>query len=85
MEAEELEKISSDYLKGFNEGYLLTEQIPDLAAQIAKAINASDRGQGFKDGREQLLLEKTKEKLLDKGKQTIEVEPDKSVDKELDI
>ncbi|UAY53181.1 hypothetical protein [Ferruginibacter albus] len=48
-----------EYQKGFNEGYLITKHLPDLADTISKAITASERSEGFKDGRNEFNLEKT--------------------------
>lgn len=84
MEPEESEKISAEYLTGFNQGYEMTGQLPDLADQVSKAFGESERGQGFRDGRGQMLLEQTKERLQDKGRSNEKAsEPDRSHD--LDI
>lgn len=66
MENEEFEKVSADYLNGFNEGYTLAEHMPDVAEKVSKALGDGDRAKGFQDGRGQLLLEKTQEKLAQK-------------------
>lgn len=85
MDQDEHEKISPDYLKGFNEGYIISEHMPELAGQLEKAVGESERGKGFREGREQLLLEQTKEKLQQKSKGLdISPEPERSRDHDLD-
>lgn len=59
------ENPSPDYLKGFNYGYMIAENIPDLAKQLATATGASDRFVGMKHGIEQYKLEQSKTKLPD--------------------
>ncbi len=56
----------ADYVKGFNEGYLLQQEMPTLADIMAKSLDniESERAMGFKDGREQLQ----KELGMDKSK-----------------
>lgn len=55
---EELEKPEPDYIKGFNEGYLLAEHMPELAAKLAPVLTETSRSQGIKDGFDQYALEK---------------------------
>lgn len=47
-----------DYVKGFNEGYLLSQHEPELAAQLSKAEGTSERLQGMKDGHKRFELER---------------------------
>lgn len=49
----------ADYVKGFNEGYLLQQEMPKLADIMAKSLDniESERAAGFKDGRQQHQLE----------------------------
>lgn len=49
-----------EYLKGFNEGYLISKHLPDLADKLAKANIQSERHAGFIDGRNQLNSEQDK-------------------------
>lgn len=56
---------SPDYTRGFNEGYILSEHMPDLADSLSKAVHESERGMGFKDGREQYVFEHEKERAPD--------------------
>lgn len=68
-----------DYQKGFNEGYLMKKHLPDLADKIVHAIDPSERGTGFRDGKAQCELEQKNDRYprwlrddrlsnLDKGK-----------------
>lgn len=50
---QEPEDPQPDFVKGFNEGYLLARQMPELAEKIAGAATQSERSQGFKSGLEQ--------------------------------
>ena len=56
----------AEYVKGFNEGYLLQQEMPKLADILAKSMEniESDRAAGFKDGRQQHQMELG----IDKGK-----------------
>lgn len=59
--AAELDDLSvdADYLKGFNEGYLLREAMPELAARLEKALDETTmRSAGFKNGYRQYELDK---------------------------
>jgi len=51
---------SPDFLKGFNEGYTIALNSPDLAAKLSNAFPETERGSGFKAGRAQFELEKEK-------------------------
>ena len=57
------ERPEPDYQKGFNEGYTLAKHAPELAEQLAKAVDAeSVRGAGLQAGRQQFIAEQTKER-----------------------
>jgi len=78
------------YIKGFNEGYIITKHMPELSDCVVQARNESPRLEGFRDGRKQLVLEKIAEQhktplLLktDKDKET-RAEPKKERDLEPD-
>jgi hypothetical protein len=77
---------SSEYIKGFNDGYVLAQEIPDLAKSLSKIETRSDRLSGFKDGKKQYILEKLHEqrdKLLDKSQSRNNAkEPDRTRDKD---
>ncbi len=51
-----------DFLKGFNEGYILSTHEPDLADKIAAALGETERAKGFKDGQKQYKDEVSKNK-----------------------
>ena len=51
-----------DYIKGFNEGYVLAKEQPDLAAKIAKALGDTERGKGFQGGQWQCKEEMDKDR-----------------------
>ena len=77
------------YQKGFNQGYVLTQHLPDLATQLANVKNTTPQIEGFQDGRNEFLLEKemgkdkTEEKPQSKFLQRDEpppVEPDREKD-----
>ena len=59
---EETETPHPDYVKGFNEGYILSKHMPELADKMPKDLSG-ERGQGFMQGRQQFLSEKEKDKL----------------------
>ncbi len=59
---EDIEPVDPEYLKGFNEGYLIKEHLPDLADRLADSIGDSMRSQGFKDGRVEMIREREKER-----------------------
>lgn len=60
---EEQNTISREYQKRFNEGYALAKYMPEVAETLAQSLKDNDRGQGFRDGRNQYLREQLKEKL----------------------
>ena len=60
---EENETPHPDYLKGFNEGYMIAKYMPDLSEQLAKTADDSIRIKAFKDGRKELILEQSRERL----------------------
>lgn len=54
-----------EYIKGFNEGYLISKNLPDLSNKLSKTDLSDSRGQGMRDGIEQFNLEKSFEKIPD--------------------
>ncbi len=54
---------SEEFVKGFNDGYLLAKHEPELVARLPVDLGSSERSKGFKAGKEQYLLEKSKERL----------------------
>ncbi|QMW05394.1 hypothetical protein [Spirosoma foliorum] len=57
MEEQEEDKVDPDYLRGFNEGYMLTQHNPELAETLASIDSEFIRLAGFKAGREQFQTE----------------------------
>lgn len=56
---------SADFVLGFNESYLLAQNMPELAEQLVKGINSnSERSMGFKKGYDQYVLENDKQHTL---------------------
>ncbi|UPT67666.1 MAG: hypothetical protein M0D57_03060 [Sphingobacteriales bacterium JAD_PAG50586_3] len=69
-----------EYLKGFNQGYLLAKEKPELMEQLAKVEDKSEQGQGLQDGYKEYLLERIKDKDIIPSKYTDKQktnEPDK--------
>lgn len=54
---EENETPHPDYLKGYNEGYMITKYLPELANKLPPSLGESLRGKGFADGKEQFFSE----------------------------
>jgi hypothetical protein len=48
----------AEYKKGFNQGYLIAQHLPDLATQLASVKNTTPQIEGFQDGRNEFLQEK---------------------------
>lgn len=51
-----------DYLKGFNEGYMMAKYMPELMKKMGNDLGSSERGMGFSDGRDEYASEKEKDK-----------------------
>jgi len=62
MEQELLHDPHPDYLKGFNEGYLIQQHMPQLAAIISRSLQSvnSERAAGIKAGSAQFQQEREK-------------------------
>lgn len=60
---EETDKVEPEYLKGFNEGYTISQYMPELAEKLAKIDSDFTRMVGFKDGRQQYQKEQAKDRL----------------------
>lgn len=77
---------SADYLKGFNEGYLLSKERPELAETIIKNVPGdTERLSGFADGHRQYEIEKDKTLSLDWIKDEAPGYDEKELNKDLDI
>ncbi len=72
------------YIKGFNEGYLITEHLPDLSDQIFSSLSDSERSKGFKDGRTQFITEQMQPNYPS-WLQTKQSDIDKEISKDIDI
>lgn len=60
---EEQDKVEPQYVKGFNEGYTISQHKPELAEKLANIESDFIRLVGFKAGREQYQQEQVKERL----------------------
>jgi len=59
----ENDKIDPDYLKGFNEGYLLAKHMPELTESLKTVKGDGIRLQALHDGRNQYISEQVRDKL----------------------
>lgn len=62
MEQEYEQEPKPDYTKGFNEGYIIAKEMPEVADQLSKVLGDSDRAKGFQSGRAQYMFEQNKER-----------------------
>ncbi|SDN09741.1 hypothetical protein [Siphonobacter aquaeclarae] len=53
------------YVRGFNDGYLFTKYLPELAEKLSQAEAKTPRMEGFADGRKEYLAEKARDKFPD--------------------
>ena len=79
---------SKDYVKGFNLGYELSKEKPELALSLIDKMPDTEKFEGFKDGWKQCTLEKTMEdkpKVLskDQGKE-VKDKDDRDIDQDKD-
>ncbi|PZR20506.1 MAG: hypothetical protein DI539_10670 [Flavobacterium psychrophilum] len=77
----------ADYQRGFNDGYILTQHKPELAAEISKIETETPRIEGMKDGRKQYALDLTREhrpKWMREDRFNTPAEPDKGKDMDLE-
>ena len=42
-----------DYIKSFNDGYLISKYRPELAEKLAESLKDTKNGEGFRDGKNQ--------------------------------
>ncbi|MVM32460.1 hypothetical protein GO755_20615 [Spirosoma sp. HMF4905] len=84
---EDNNKVEPDYLKGFNEGYVIAQSVPDLAEQLVKVQTDSQRMAGFKAGRDQYVTERMREHLPSwlKADRSIKEQESPSKSKDRDI
>lgn len=48
------------YQKGFNEGYIITQHLPELSDKLSQIKSTAPRVEGFIDGRKQFALEQVR-------------------------
>jgi hypothetical protein len=61
---EEYDTPDPEFVKGFNQGYLLAKHLPDLAEQLGQAVGSnSEHATGLQAGRDQLLSEQRRERF----------------------
>ena len=60
--AEQFDTPDPEFMKGFNEGYTIAKQLPDLSKQLGEINSETLRSQGFQLGREQYITEQKKER-----------------------
>lgn len=84
MENEEI--IDPNYQKGFNEGYLIAQHMPELAEQLSRATGESPRLTGIRDGRQEYMAEQIRSlrpsRLKDRYSGYDDAEPDKQTDRD---
>jgi hypothetical protein len=76
---------SPEYVEAFNASYQLMQQYSELATELSKSMGDTERGEGFKDGRDQYVLEKNDRLpkwLQNKDDIQRDIEPDR--DKNMD-
>lgn len=49
-----------DFIKGFNDGYLMAKHLPDLSKELSKSLSDTEQSKGFQSGIRQVFLEKIK-------------------------
>ena len=77
---------SDEYVKGFNEGYLIAKFNPDFSSKSISNMSQSDRNQGFNKGVMQYEVEKELDRSISKmfnrnrGAKYISKDKDKDID-----
>lgn len=56
---------AENYQQGFNEGYILAQHQPELSEKLAEVKGGGLRMEGFRDGREEWMQERLKDRLPD--------------------
>lgn len=86
---EEFDAPDPDFVKGFNEGYMLAKHLPDLAEQLGTTTGDTPRGSGIQAGRRQLFLEQEQERyptwLRGDYANRADAIPDKTPEKDKDV
>jgi len=60
---EKTAQIDPEYIKGYNDGYMIAQYEPELAEKLSKIEAVSPRILGMHQGREQFIKEQLKSKL----------------------
>lgn len=60
---EEKTENNPDFIKGFNDGYIIAQYEPELAEKLSKIEAVSPRIVGMQQGRQQFIKEQLKNKL----------------------
>lgn len=47
-----------DYIKSFNDGYLIAKELPELSKELVKSLSDTEQSKGFEAGVRQVFLEK---------------------------
>lgn len=86
MEAQSnTEQVHPDFLKGFNEGYLIHQEMPELATILNEAVKSdSERSAGFRAGYAQYELEHDKSLYPEWMNKSTEDRDDYDLGKDLD-
>lgn len=87
----------TEYIEGFNLGYKMTKDFPELAEFLDHTRGHNDKLDGLKDGRQQYLEEQLKEKTAEQTKsshtpswlnddrlENLDREIDKDLDKDIE-
>ncbi|MBS1585837.1 MAG: hypothetical protein JSS82_09870 [Bacteroidetes bacterium] len=65
MDDAQIEMMETEYLWGFNRGYLIAEHLPDLATDLREIKSDAPKLVGLRDGIDEFLKEKDKSLLPD--------------------
>lgn len=78
----------NDYQKGFNEGYLIAQHLPQLSDQLSRIDGDGMRLSGIREGHKQYLSERAREIVASKFQNgdlpSSSVEKDKTTEKDIE-
>lgn len=75
---------SEDYIKGFNEGYIIAKYSPSFSRADMKPSDPSDRSKGFEKGMMQFEVEKKFDKTLPSLSKGRMEKDDRHIDKDME-
>lgn len=78
----ELDTPTPDYLKGFNDGYLIAKHEPDVATVLINVESKTERMEGMKAGMEEYVRENNKTNVPAWLKRDIKSLPEKEIGKD---